>query len=314
MSNAWIDDRFFQQHWVRPCGQTAVLIYLAAICAIHRRATDSVRLTRSMIEDQLPWPIPDAEFESALQRLVAREKILIDGEEIAFPDYSAEQEDPAKRTDREARAKHAAQKRWEAERSKKACREHVPSNKAVPDACPEHTKHASGPIRSGPVLSGPPEREARDAPGSPSPSAPSPDLVPESGTRKRQRAPKAPKEPKPKRENHPNYQACQDAIDQAYKRATGGVGPDWTNSRERQAVHALCPAWSAAEVEARANRFWVQKMPRFLWDGRVTIPSVMDFRSNFGRLAIAAASIPSDNLPTDDYYGVHPAWRSNGSH
>lgn len=158
------------------------------------------------------------------------------------------------------------------------------------------------------------EREARDAPGSPSPSASSPDLVPESGTRKRQRAPKAPKEPKPKRENHPNYQACQDAIDQAYKRATGGVGPDWTNSRERQAVHALCPAWSAAEVEARANRFWVQKMPRFLWDGRVTIPSVMDFRSNFGRLAIAAASIPSDNLPTDDYYGVHPAWRSNGSH
>lgn len=158
------------------------------------------------------------------------------------------------------------------------------------------------------------EREARDAPGSPPPSAPSPDLVPESRIRKRERAPKAPKEPKPKRQNHPNYQACQDAIDQAYKRATGGVGPDWTNSRERQAVHALCPAWSAAEVEARANRFWVQKMPRFLWDGRVTIPSVMDFRSNFGRLAIAAASIPSDNLPTDDYYGVHPAWRSNGSH
>ncbi len=148
MTNAWIDDRFFQQPWVRLCGIYAATIYIASMTAIHRRATDSVRLTRREIEDELPWPIPDAEFEAAIQRLTAREKILIDGDEIAFPDYVAEQEPHERRNDRSTRGRNAATARWEAEKLKKSCPEHARSIPKMPDASFGHPEHASGPVRS----------------------------------------------------------------------------------------------------------------------------------------------------------------------
>jgi hypothetical protein len=110
------------------------------------------------------------------------------------------------------------------------------------------------------------------------------------------------KPPKPKREMHPRYKPTLDAIDAIYREATGGQKPDWSNPKERAAVDRLARAREVDEIVVRARRFWIDHLPGFVWQGKLTVCSVADFACHFSRLAIVESTnghYASNGLPDD---------------
>ena len=282
MSNAWIDDRFYGEAWVRICGPIAAHIYLAATNIIHRRASDSVRVTRQQIEDELPWPVSEADIEAALVRLEAREKVIIDGDEIAFPDYVAEQEPHDRREDRSKRGRAAANARWGEERARKRCPTHARSIDNVRDACPEHVTDASGPIRSGPDHPSGPSGYPPEARESASPPRDVPrETVPA----------KPPKPPKPKRLPHPMRQVYLDEFHQAHKTSTGGSIYTW-DGHDRARLDRACETYPLDRWRA-ACAGYARRLPEWLFrDG--SAPDLQGMIRNFNAFAAAACGPPPD--------------------
>ena len=109
MSNAWIDDAFYRQPWVRSCGPLAAHIYLAGTNLIHHECRDAPTVTRAELRDEIPWAeITDGEFGSALERLAARDLVALGPDSVEFLRYAIEQENNAERKDRAARNRRIA--------------------------------------------------------------------------------------------------------------------------------------------------------------------------------------------------------------
>lgn len=109
-----------------------------------------------------------------------------------------------------------------------------------------------------------------------------------------------PRKKREKRPAHPNYKPTLDAIDGIYREATGSK-PDWTSPKERAAVDRLARSWTLDEILTRARRFWIDHLPGFAWQGKVTVLCVADFAAHFPRLAVIESrnGHHSNGLPDD---------------
>lgn len=178
MSNFWLSDDILRDPWARLAGKAGFDIYVAATALIHRRGTDSVRVTVRKVLSEIPWEYSTTEISTALNKLEALEKILVDGDEIALPDYEAEQESFEKMDARKKKGQEAARIRWERERMRKAekeCSEHAHGKDELPSAQNEHAPDASSPLLSAPsapLPSIPPSAGAASPPSPPAPDLP----------------------------------------------------------------------------------------------------------------------------------------------
>ena len=287
MSNAWIDDGFYGQPWVRSCGTLAASAYLAATNVIHRLARDVPFVTRQELEDELPWPISESDMETAIQRLVARDRFALDGDRIELPFYAVEQERNSSRIDRAARnARNAAAGILARERDPKTGRLLPATHQPLAGSSSHSLEKSLASPASGPVRSDPIQKEAA-----------SPQSPPMASTGAVEGKPRKKRE---KRPAHPNYKPTLDAIDAIYREATGSK-PDWSSPKERAAVDRLARSWTLDEILTRARRFWIDHLPGFAWQGKVTVLCVADFAAHFPRLAVIESrnGHHSNGLPDD---------------
>lgn len=267
MTNAWIDEDLYREPWVRSVGPIALHVYLAATNFIHREAREEHILTRQELKDAYPWEISDTDFEASLQRLVARDRVVLNGDEIELPMYEFEQEDNAKRKDRRAQNRRNAVKGMRA-------RQRDEAGRLIP-------KHPANVQR----VAGSSQRNGSSAlvdPASyPIQSNPSDPITPPSA------APAPPEKPSKARKTHPNYTAVIALADRIVFQATGEK-ITWGLPKNRKAADTLARSASLEEIESRLKRAFVDRKPDWLWrGGPLTFTS---FVSSFDAFVVVGAA------------------------
>ncbi len=122
------------------------------------------------------------------------------------------------------------------------------------------------------------------------PSAP----MPESASRE----PKT-RKPRPPKPVHPRRAEVMVALDGIHEKATG-FKINWSDGKNR--AHAdffAASPYPTSEIETRASRFWIDHLPGFVWNGKLTVCSLGDFRAHFDRLAVAI--VPKESTFGDDF-------------
>ncbi len=277
MSNAWIQDSVQRQPWVRSCGPHAHLLYIYASNLIHLECRERAVLTRQELRDEYPHPIDDREFDGALERLAARDKIVLDGDRIELPLYFAEQESNEARRDHSAKQAKRARDAV-ANRKRDALGRLIATQPEVQPAAGESSQRldsrladpASYPVLSGPVRSDPVQTMSPTGAGAAAPPRSDPPTKP----------------PRPKRAAHPNRQTYLADFHEAHKAASGGGTYSWSG-RELVALDGCCAdyppdRWKAACASLAARR------PEWLFRNGET-PDLGAFRRNFNAFAAAAA-------------------------
>lgn len=173
MSNAWIDDNFYGQAWVRLCGPIAAHVYLAVTCLVHRDMPDDFGAAEAEIRDELPWDISDGDFHRAVGALVARGRLSQDGDRLIVTNYPIEQEQQEAQAGRRAKA-IKANAAWLAKYKGRPKR--APSEEDAPQARSGRPSDASGP--SLPIRPSKPSKIPPSAAPQASPSESSFDVVP----------------------------------------------------------------------------------------------------------------------------------------
>jgi hypothetical protein len=160
MSNAWRDDGFFGQPWVRAAGALGAAIYQAAEDYCHRELSGAL-VPLTVLRHLVPWPTKPGELDAAIDLLerLGRFEVVVeadnpeDGGAVFLPHYALEQEPDESRRDRRASAIRAG-------RARAATAQRDASGRLAGTSAPlaeRRSPPASGPIRSGPVRSDPPE-------------------------------------------------------------------------------------------------------------------------------------------------------------
>lgn len=159
MSNAWRDDRFFDQAWVRAAGPIAACLYQAAEDYCHRNLTNATVPLRELAII-LPWAMRPGELDGAieiLERLGRFERTL---DAVKLPQYFVEQEADEAQESRRAKAVRAG-------RARAASGQRDTSGKLVAASSEldsSKSQPASYPIRSYPIPISPPPSASDAAP------------------------------------------------------------------------------------------------------------------------------------------------------